>query len=363
MATTSAGNATITANGGTVSGANGGNIIFHSNSSTSATAGYATITVNGGSAGGALGATLQFFIDTTAANATIITNGGTNGGAGGITEFLEPSVGGTARAITNAGGSFDISDQSGGGIGIGSIEGAGNYYLGANTLTTGGNGLSTTVSGVIADGGIGGGTGGSLVKVGAGTLTLAGANTYTGTTTISGGTLLVNGSLAGGAVSVGPGAILGGNGTLGGSVSTSAGGIIIPGNLTVSSFSWSGDTGGNATAFFDLGGAGNTSSRLLISGVFSNGAPGDTFLFNFGDGGDTAGNVTYTLVTFASSSGFTTGNFSYTDLNPDLTGAFDLTGDELQFTVTAVPEPAMLGILFAGASLLVVIRRRKTPSA
>jgi fibronectin-binding autotransporter adhesin len=53
--------------------------------------------------------------------------------------------------------------------------------LGRITLTVGGNGTSTTFAGVIADGGIIGGTGAGLTKVGAGTLTLSGANTYTGT--------------------------------------------------------------------------------------------------------------------------------------------------------------------------------------
>jgi autotransporter-associated beta strand protein len=57
-------------------------------------------------------------------------------------------------------------------------------------MTVGGNNLSTEVSGTIQDGGAGGGgTGGSLVKVGAGTLTLSGANTYSGGTTLAGGTL------------------------------------------------------------------------------------------------------------------------------------------------------------------------------
>jgi autotransporter-associated beta strand protein len=41
-----------------------------------------------------------------------------------------------------------------------------------------------TISGVIADGGVGGGTSGNLVA-GAGTLTLSGVNTYIGTTTTS----------------------------------------------------------------------------------------------------------------------------------------------------------------------------------
>ena len=44
--------------------------------------------------------------------------------------------------------------------------------------------MSTTFSGVIQDGGQAGGIGGSLTKIGLGTLALTGPNTYTGRTTI-----------------------------------------------------------------------------------------------------------------------------------------------------------------------------------
>ena len=76
----------------------------------------------------------------------------------------------------------------------GSIEGAGLYRLGSKALTVGGNNLSTAVSGIIADGGFN--SGGSLVKVGTGTLTLSGANTYTGGTTLNAGTIIVNNAQA-----------------------------------------------------------------------------------------------------------------------------------------------------------------------
>ncbi len=175
------------------------------------TAGLTSITTNGVTA---------LFGASSAGTATLTTN------SGGFTGFRDSSTAGQARLITNAGGTVDISGLASTGLTAGSIEGAGSYNLGGKQLTVGSNNLSTTVSGVIADGGLLGGTGSSLVKVGSGTLTLAGANTFTGGTTVTSGLLVVNGSLASGVTLAG--GTLGGNGSIG-SLTTNAG-IVAPGN-------------------------------------------------------------------------------------------------------------------------------------
>src|SRR6516225_9299042 len=161
-------------------------------------------------------ANLFFRGASTAGNATIITN------AGGLTGFVDSATGGNARFITLAGGAFDMSSLSTGRMTAGSIEGAGTFSLGPNQLIVGSNNLSTTVGGVIT------GTGGSLVKVGSGTLTLAGTNSYTGATVVAGGTLAVTGDISSSSgVVVTPGAMLSGTATVPGLLV--AGGTLMPG--------------------------------------------------------------------------------------------------------------------------------------
>jgi autotransporter-associated beta strand protein len=84
---------------------------------------------------------------------------------------------------------------------IGSLAGAGSVTLGPATLTTNGDNTSTTFSGAMS------GTGG-LSKIGSGTLTLSGNNSYQGGTALNAGTLAVGSSTA-----LGTGALAFANGT------------------------------------------------------------------------------------------------------------------------------------------------------
>ena len=91
--------------------------------------------------------------------------------------------------------------------------------------TVGGSSGTPVISGAIGE------TGGarSLSKIGSGTLTLSGQNTYTGPTTVRAGTLLVNtpGSLAAAsAVRVEGGGSLGGTGVVNGAVTVATGGTL-----------------------------------------------------------------------------------------------------------------------------------------
>lgn len=188
--------------------------------SDSSSAGRATINVS------FLGF-LQFRKNSTAANSTITIDGGpmetgaaaffgrSTAGMANITvsskaylAFYDQSTAGSAKITNNAApedgtvGIVDFSATAGAlnnhRISAGSIAGAGSYYLGSNQLTVGSLNTNTTVSGSIQDRGLGGGTGGSLVKVGIGTFTLSGDNTYSGGTTVNAGRLALASAQAAG---------------------------------------------------------------------------------------------------------------------------------------------------------------------
>jgi fibronectin-binding autotransporter adhesin len=117
-----------------------------------------------------------------------VTVGYSGGSSGGSLYLYVPSdQKDYAGLLTSGSYSQSIGSLADNGLGYGVV------YLGAATLTVGSNNASTTFSGSIEDNdGLSSDTtlvGGSLVKVGTGTLTLGGENSYTGSTTIEGGTL------------------------------------------------------------------------------------------------------------------------------------------------------------------------------
>jgi outer membrane autotransporter protein len=187
----------------------------------------------------------------------------------------------------------------------GSIAGAGNYNLGSKEFTVGLNNESTTVSGIVADGGAGGGTGGSLIKAGVGTLTLTANDPYSGGTRVVAGILAIGDAAhpgatlsGGGTVMIQPGATLGGYGSVTGPVtnegtiavanalSSFAGGPV--GNFTISGnllntglINLAGSTVGNQlTTVGNYGGVGG----LLQVNTFlgSDGSPSDRLVISRG---------------------------------------------------------------------------------
>jgi outer membrane autotransporter protein len=199
-----------------------------------------------------------------------------------------------------------------------SIEGAGSFALGSNQLTVGSNNLSTEVSGVIS------GAGGSLVKVGAGTLTLSGTNTYTGQTTITEGAINLTGSLLS-PVSVEPAGILGSTGTVFNTVTnagTVAPGFQLPetmfGALTVSNYVGAGGTLALRTF---LGADNSPSDRLIINGGT---ATGSTSILITNVGGPGLQTTANGILVVNAINGATTASGAFTLGNPELrAGAFD----------------------------------------
>jgi autotransporter-associated beta strand protein len=158
----------------------------------------------------------------------VIGNGtGTPGSPTTVQLQTDGEIADTSRVTVASDGLLDINGLT---ETIGSLAGTGQVNLTAEgdlvvpgTLTVGANNTGTTYAGVI------GGDGGSLIKVGGGTFTLAGANTYTGTTTVNGGTLLVDGAQPGSTVMVNVGGTLGGHGSVG-PLTANAGGVVSPGD-------------------------------------------------------------------------------------------------------------------------------------
>ena len=114
--------------------------------------------------------------------------GSTTVSAGSLILSTGGSIAGSSGVAISSGATFDISSTTSG-ASIQSVTGSGNINLGSKTLTL------TPSSADIFSGAITG-SGGNLIvaTTGSSTLTLTGANTYSGSTTVSSGTLALTGT-------------------------------------------------------------------------------------------------------------------------------------------------------------------------
>jgi hypothetical protein len=336
-----AGNALIRNRAATAPFAPGGGTTTFSDT---ATAGNSTVLNNGGTANGRLGGATAFTINATAGNAIIVAEGGSNGGNGGSINLSgQANAGGLAQFKVFGNGKLDITQGPIPGTAIGSLEGTGNVFLGGRTLTTGSNNRSTTFTGLIQDAS---NSNGSLTKVGTGTLTLGGANTYKGTTTINAGRLLVTNTTGSGTgtsgVLVNNGSALGGTGTITGNLSegvtVNSGGILsagdagtASGSLKVAKLTLSPDSiiefgvgpSGAHSVLSRTGGTWSFVSNQMFSLVNAGSAPG----------------VYDNIITGLAADPGTTASWMIT--TPGFSGSFSYDGaGNIDLTLTAAPSPA-----------------------
>ena len=284
-------------------------------------------------------------------NSTMVFHGTTSAGNANVNItnnhnliFTANSTGGNAAIMNTS--VVDFSQSTGlnndGKLSAGSIAGSGFFDLGANQLTVGGNNQSTVVTGVVADGGGAGGLNASLVKIGTGTLTLSGANTYAGPTTIMAGTLALttSGTLVSD-VTVMNGGVFGGSGSTSKTLTVQSGGTVAPGVVTPFSTL---NVAGNATF--------NTGSTFVVninsSGQNDKLSVGGTATLNGGTVNVNAlsgtGITTASTFTILTALGGVTGRFQNVTpsnnlafLTPILT--LNQTSVVLSFTAAASPPP------------------------
>jgi autotransporter-associated beta strand protein len=280
---------------------------------------------------------------------------------------------GAANVIPDGVGKGNVSVSSGATLDLNNFSETINGLSGAGTVDTLAAGTPTltvfentaqtsTFSGVIKNS-IGGKNPGTLAltKTGDGTLSLTGANTYSGATTVSAGTLVVGGSLTS-AITVNTGGTLAGNGSTTGAVAINNG-FISPGNsvgtfTTTSSLS----IATNGVYTFELNSDTSTADKIVANGISL--LSGSTITFT--DLGSTplALGTTFTILdntsagaisgTFAN---LTNGQIVAIGPNSYQASYFGGTPANNLILTAVVPEPSTWAMLVVGAGLLVGAQR------
>ena len=220
----------------------------------------------------------------------------------------------------------------------------------------------------------------SVTKVGSGTQTLSGTNSYTGATTVSAGSLYVNGALGATAVTAN-GGIFGGTGTVGGNVTINAatfaagaspGSIEIGGNVNLAGTSTTAIELGGTT--FTLNGTEQYDRTKLTGAAASLTLGGGVLSLSLVDGFTLAANQVFGIFQLESGAsrsgtfsgllndGDLVGNFGGTDLFISYSGNFSDSGTVQNsggndIVLYTVPEPGTAGIGAIG--MLALLRRRR----
>ena len=383
------GSGTLVFNGGTLKA---GGAYTIANAATVSAASQWDMAGNNTTYSGALGGSGGLTLSNSGFASTLTLSGNNSSFTGTFTAGNGNALNFTSANSGSAGAAWVFNDANvdrvrinlagGGTLHFGALSGSGQIQNDtastSSTLSVGALGTSTTFSGTINDNGTG--TLG-LTKTGSGTLTLAGANAYSGLTSVNAGTLALGatGSINGtSGVSLGSGGTfdvsaktggysvnrLSGSGTVVGSLSITT--ELAIGNSPGTSYFQNLTLGALSKFTYELDGGSSSADLGIVSGdlTISTGAVLDLVQL-----GTYTTNDKFTL--FGYQTGHLSGTFSGLSDGAVFTDAggswkinyFDTTsglngGTGTRFvTVTAVPEPR--AALIGGVGLLLLLRRRK----